>query len=205
MSKLKYKNLKISIDLIIHDECHSIKNKTTKEFYQYILKKNKDISCLGFTATPYLENHPYNNILTEYTIYDAYCDKVIVPPKICWVKCDNILSDIDFIKICKEKIKDLAYKKIIVWCGIISKCYELSKLWEKYFENFFIGVDTSKDTDDLYEEFNNTEENSILFCACKHREGSDIMNLDCCIFLDKVEKKKFKNICSMYWSCFKKR
>ena len=30
------------------------------------------------------------------------------------------------------------------------------------------------------------------FCACKHREGSDIKNLDCCVFLDKVERRKPK-------------
>ena len=32
-------------------------------------------------------------------------------------------------------------------------------------------------------------EKSILFCAVKHREGSDIPNIDCCIFLDIVEKR----------------
>ena len=33
----------------------------------------------------------------------------------------------------------------------------------------------------------------FLFCACKHREGSDIKNLDCCIFLDK-EKLNDKHL-----------
>ena len=31
--------------------------------------------------------------------------------------------------------------------------------------------------------------NSILFCANKHREGSDIPLLDCCIFLDEVKNR----------------
>ena len=38
----------------------------------------------------------------------------------------------------------------------------------------------------------NEEKDAILFCACKHREGSDIKNLDCCIFLDKVENRNPK-------------
>ena len=31
-----------------------------------------------------------------------------------------------------------------------------------------------------------------MFCAGKHREGSDIKNLDCCVFLDKVEDRNAK-------------
>ena len=29
----------------------------------------------------------------------------------------------------------------------------------------------------------------ILFCANKHREGSDIRNLDGCLFLDRVKNR----------------
>ena len=28
-----------------------------------------------------------------------------------------------------------------------------------------------------------------MFCAVKHREGSDIPNIDCCIFMDLVENR----------------
>jgi len=31
--------------------------------------------------------------------------------------------------------------------------------------------------------------NSILFCAVKHREGSDIPFLDACLFADKVKNR----------------
>lgn len=50
-SKEKYKYIKKSIDLIIHDECHSIENKTTTDFYKWIdeCKKSK---VIGFSATP---------------------------------------------------------------------------------------------------------------------------------------------------------
>ena len=117
--------------MIINDECHSIKNNTTKKFYEYILSKYKDISCIGFSATPYLEYEPFKNILSEYTIYNAYCDKVIVAPKIKWLS-NNILDNEEILEICQKNINELYFKKIlIVWCGIIDKCYSLSLLWKK--------------------------------------------------------------------------
>ena len=61
---------------------------------------------------------------------------MLVAPKNLLGKSDKKLNDKDFIKICKTKIKDLVYKKIIIWCGIIDKCYELSLLWKEYFPEF---------------------------------------------------------------------
>ena len=69
------------MNLIIHDECHSITNKTTREFYDYILVKNKNISCLGFSATPKLDYEPYKQIISSYSIYDAFCDDVFWLPE----------------------------------------------------------------------------------------------------------------------------
>ena len=40
-----------------------------------------------------------------------------------------------------------------------------------------------------YNDFYNINNKSILFCAVKHREGSDIPNIDGCIFMDKVDQK----------------
>ena len=188
VSQKKYEKLKLNIDLIIHDECHSIQNNTTQDFYKYIKKTNENISCLGFSATPYLDIEPYNKIISKYTIYDAYCDDVIVPPKIVWIENDKKLKDEEYMEICKNQINKLYYKKIIVWCGIIEKCYELAELWKGYFTDFDVYIDTSKDTTNI-KEYCEKENNAILFCACKHREGSDIKNLDCCIFLDKVENR----------------
>ena len=74
----------------------------------------------------------------------------------------------------------------------------------KKVSDYLIALDTSKNENSefsSFKEYSECDKNAILFCACKHREGSDIKNLDCCIFLDKVEDKKFKNICSMYWTC----
>ena len=189
VSKKKYEKLQIKFGLIIHDECHSIKNKTTQEFYKHILKKS-NTSCLGFSATPHLEIEPYNNVISKYTIYDAFLDNVIVPPVIKWISSDDVLNDIDYLHICKKEIKKLYYKKIIVWCGIIEKCYNLYDLWKRYFTDYSIYIDTSKEEENEdFKKFSKEQSNSILFCASKHREGSDIKNLDCCIFLDKVKNR----------------
>lgn len=194
VSKEKYKNLKMPIHLIIHDECHSISNKTTRMFYKYVLEKYKNISCLGFSATPNLEFKPFDKIISSYSIYDAYNDNVILNPNIKWIKADYLLNDKDILNFCKIEIEKLHYKKIIVWCGMINLCFKMAELWSIYFNNYTICVDTSKTNNDFntYQEFLQQDKNAILFCASKHREGSDIKNLDACIFLDKVENRNAK-------------
>ena len=189
----KYKKIKLPFHLIIHDECHTIVNKTTREFYNYSLNKNIKPKCIGFSATPNLIYEPYKNIISSYSIYDAFIDNVIVPPKIKWFSCDDILHYDEIFYLIHKEIEqsDLPYKKIIVWCGMINLCIDMAKLCSKYFENYLICIDTSKNIEGYqgYGDFDKIEEKAMLFCAAKHREGSDIKNLDCCVFLDKVEKR----------------
>ena len=80
------------------------------------------------------------------------------------------------IELTKRYIKDLPYKKIIVWCGMISLCNELAEEWKNKFENFLIATDTSEENNNFktFDDFNKAECNAILFCAGKHREGSDL-------------------------------
>ena len=40
-----------------------------------------------------------------------------------------------------------------------------------------------------YDDFKSLSSNGLLFCAAKHREGSDIKYLDGCIFIDRVTKR----------------
>ena len=132
VSQLKYQRIKIDIALIIHDECHSIKNKkTTREFYNFMLKKN-NISCIGFSATPELKYKPFNNVLSNYSIYDAYCDKVIVKPCIKWI--NTTLNDTEIIFLCANLISQLKYKKIVIWCGLIDACIKTARLWKKFLQ-----------------------------------------------------------------------
>ena len=152
-----------------------------------------NISCIGFSATPNLNIKPFKNILSKYSIYDAYCDKVIVPPKIKWFQTNQPLEQLDILLLVKKLIVDVPYKKIILWCGMIQKCIELANLWKQYFSNFMICVDTSQGNSDFktYQDFEKLESNGLLFCAGKHREGSDIKNL-ILVYSQTKLKKKFK-------------
>jgi len=196
VSSEKYKKINIPIHLIIHDECHTIINKTTKEFYNYILNLNTIPKCIGFSATPNLLSEPFNNILTSYSIYDAFIDNIICPPKIKWFSSSDIINPNEIVILIKNIINNsnIIYKKLIVWCGMINYCKEMANLWKTHFNNFLICIDTSKNIQGYlsYNDFRDADKNAILFCASKHREGSDIKNLDCCIFLDKVEDRSSK-------------
>ena len=191
-SNNNYNKIKLMFYLIIHDECHTL-NKSTKDFYEYIKEKNKEIKIIGFSATPNLEYKPFDNVISSYSIYDAFLDNVIVRPKIKWLTYDTILNHQEMVTIMKYIIdtSKIYHKKIIVWCGMIELCIQMAKLWQRVFENYLICVDTSKDSSEFknYDDFYKAESNAILFCANKHREGSDIKNLDCCIFLDKVQNR----------------
>jgi superfamily II DNA or RNA helicase len=191
-SQLKYQKITEKIDLIIHDECHSIKNQTTTEFYNYFQRIFPDIKIIGLSATPLIKS-PFLNIINHYTLYDALCEKSIVNPKIIWFTKEGNLSQKDIMIEVKNLIENLYYKKIIVWCGLINICNELYKLWKEYFSDYTVCIDTSQSLDENnFEKFKNLTEKGILFCAAKHREGSDIKNLDACIFMDKVQKRSAK-------------
>ena len=88
-SQYKYKNIRIPIDLVLHDECHTISNSTTQQFYDWLLKENNsNARCIGFTATPfYSENitvNPFKEIISKFTIYNACIenDVILKPQKI---------------------------------------------------------------------------------------------------------------------------
>ncbi len=188
----RYEKIQEKIDLVLHDECHTIKNSSTQQFYKWLLEKNPSVRCIGFSATPTLHFKPFTSFLSKFSIYDAFNHNIIVPAKIGWIKsCDQPLTTEDLCVFIRSQIEDLPYKKLVVWCGIIDSCYVFADLFKQFFPGFMIAVDTSQDTDQL-EEFYLLEERGFLFCAAKHREGSDIYHLDGCIFLDKVEDRGAK-------------
>ena len=206
-SKKKYQNIKKGINLVIHDECHSIENSTTSEFYNWLQKRNEllkiPLRVIGFSATPeYIK--PIDNVISKYSIYDAYLDNVILPPKIIWLKSEIYPTIDHLIYLLKTEIDKLYYKKIIVWCGMIEECIKTANLWKKYFKDYTfcidfcninsVNVNNSNMNNNInnykdFEYFYNTPKNTILFCAVKHREGSDIPNIDGCIFMDLVSQR----------------
>lgn len=187
-TKNRYEHIKRKIDLVIHDECHSIENETTQQFYTWLSSHSPESKIIGFSATPeYIR--PLNNLITSYSIYDAFCDSVILPPKIVWVKSENSIKDDDILFILKKEIESLPYKKIIIWCGTVDECKALKERWDTEFPDYIKAVDYNNCTDDSFSKFYKAEKKALLFCAVKHREGSDIPNLDGCVFMDKVEKR----------------
>ena len=77
---------------------------------------------------------------------------------------------------------------------MIKSCKDYAREWSKYFNDYLISIDTSVEIDEFnsFEEFEKKDEKALLFCAGKHREGSDIKNLDCAVFLDFVQNRYCK-------------
>lgn len=195
----KYKNITNPIDFVIHDECHSALNKTSSKFYEYVIEKFQT-RCIGFTATPCATQcFPFQKILSSYTIYDAVRDKIIVPPKIEWIGSHPQATQKDnLIPLVKERICELPFKKIIVWCGMIEHCFAIARKWKSAFSDFTFHIDISRNQPltecefQSYESFAKSAGRAFLFCASKHREGSDIFHLDGAIFMDQVHTRNAK-------------
>lgn len=103
------------------------------------------------------------------------------------------------MKILDELVPLMPNKKLVSWCGTIPLCDEWYDKFNEYKEmyenlkNIKIYKDYSKkinnDNIEGYELFKQINNDGIMFCAQKHREGSDIKKLDGCIFLDKVKSR----------------
>lgn len=103
------------------------------------------------------------------------------------------------MKILDDLIPLMPNRKIIAWCGTIPLCDEWYGLFDEYkpmypnLKNIKLYKDYSKKINSKeilqYDDFKLVESDGIMFCAQKHREGSDIFKLDGCIFLDKVKTR----------------
>ena len=158
-------------------------------------------------------------ILSNFNMIYAVEHKLILPPKFVWYEMPKFPVDKDgnldekkelnkqhvttVFSVLNDVIPNLPHKKIIAWCGTI----EFAKKWYKIFSdnhnNPNIPINEFKDftfyidhsqikkgmTENNYDNFKISEGNSIIFCANKHREGSDIPKLDCCIFIDFVKNR----------------
>lgn len=198
-SSTRYEGLRAPIHLLIHDECHSITNQTTRAFYTWLSSRaGEPTRCIGFSATPELSVAPYTTVLSAYTIYDACRDGTIVPPRIAWLKREEgHVGDVDIRRVLVKALPTLPYKKILVWCGMIETARRLAATWatDPAFAGWLFAVDTTGSPvpgTATYEDFFALEERGFLFCASKHREGSDIPRLDACVFLDRVAHRNAK-------------
>ena len=148
------------------------------------------------------------NLLTNYNMIYSIQQKLILPPEFFWYQIEstkkNKQKDIELVsqeeigsvlELLNQIIPSLPNKKLVAWCGTIQLATKWKKLFEKNYKqrknmkDFTFGVDTSVSATNDYDKFKESNGNSILFCAQKHREGSDIRLLDGCIFLDKVKDR----------------
>ena len=199
-----YKHLE-KIHLILHDECHNTPSINCYDFLSFM--KRNEVPIVGFSATPLRSGlneiakikHIYSvnnqiNLLTDYNMVYSISKKLILAPEFYWYYYDKDVED----SIMKELIQilpQLFYKKIIIWCQTIHN----TKSWMKKFQTyvgtrnelvgFSLYMDTSDNHTSDYQSFYKSNGNSILFCAVKHREGSDIPFLDACLFADKVKNR----------------
>ena len=147
------------------------------------------------------------NLLTDYNMIYSISKDLILPPEFHWYQFESykeyksngdLVSQEELgsvLEVINHIIPFMPNKKIIAWCGTINLAKEWKKLFEQNYKqrknmvDFTFGLDTSDIKNDDYETFKKSNGKSILFCASKHREGSDIRLLDACIFLDKVKDR----------------
>lgn len=151
------------------------------------------------------------NLLTNYNMVYAISSKLILPPRFHWYEfeLDNIIQDDkekkeimskaeigSVMEVLNDIVLLMPNKKIIAWCGTIPRCNEWYKKFNKQKEyyrglkNVVAHIDHSTSVETKgYEDFKVLQSHGIMFCAQKHREGSDISKLDGCIFLDKVKNR----------------
>ena len=133
----------------------------------------------------------------------AIANKLILPPEFYWYHIgDNsnrkTISNGEIatvMQILNDLVTKMPNKKIVAWCGRIQNARQWIKIFNEEHKkrtnltNFKFYLDTSQDTNSDYKKFKKQDSECILFCANKHREGSDIRHLDGCIFIDKVKNR----------------
>ena len=152
------------------------------------------------------------NIYLSYNILSAVKDKICVPLKFVWYRGQKTnkgnkgrmalpkkLEVINIMRILEKNIGQMPFQKVLAWCSNINNAKAFKKLFQEILEEnpeeypllmeFGVYTDHSNTSKNGYDEFCRRENKAILFCVGMHREGSDIKNLDTCIFLDKVKKR----------------
>jgi len=151
------------------------------------------------------------NLLTNFNMIEAINNNLILPPQFYWYELKEEwfkkhkdgrrkklgIYDKEYtvvIQLLNKIVDKMPNKKLVAWCGKI----DMARKWKEIFEeknkltnlsDFKFYIDTSMKKDNDYNEFKNSDGKCILFCATKHREGSDIKRLDGCIFLDRVKNR----------------
>jgi superfamily II DNA or RNA helicase len=214
----KYKELNKGLTLVLHDECHNTSSVQCHDFLLDCKKNNVPIIGFSATPVRAGKNdldklreiyakEDSLNLLTDYNMIYSISKDLILPPEFHWYQFESykeyksngeLVSQEELgsvLEVINHIIPLMPNKKIIAWCGTIALARKWKELFEQSYKqrknlvDFTFGLDTSNIKNDDYEIFKKSNGKSILFCASKHREGSDIRLLDACIFLDKVKDR----------------
>jgi len=201
------------LKLVMLDECHCISAPKTYKTLKWVKFENKT-SIIGFSATPLrdksgkklceifsktcnVQDSYILNLISVYDYIDALTEDIVLPFKYYYIEvkkdkknqigktnkdiCYNILSQV---------MKELPYCKIIAWTKSIAEM----TLWYDEFKlrypklKIYKTCHTDVDDSDL-NKFYDAKRDAILICVNRCREGSDIENVDCGIYLDAVMKR----------------
>lgn len=151
------------------------------------------------------------NILSWFNLKDAIEKGIILEPVFHWFRIEKYVEIKDktnkkykdseqesIMVVLNNIIEQCKYKKCIVWCRLTSIAdmwYDIFKKHKKRYNNLS-SMSEFKDYSNVksihkndYDKFYDSDDNCIMFCANKFREGSDIPYLSCCLFLDKVKNR----------------
>ena len=150
------------------------------------------------------------NILSWFNLKEAIEKGIILEPIFHWFHIKKYIKKtkkninkykdysideiISVMTVLNDIVEQCKYKKCVVWCRlkiIADNWYEIFLKEKHKYSNLgkmIVYIDHSGTSSD-YDKFYDKEDNAVMFCASKFREGSDIPYLSCCMFLDKVKDR----------------
>lgn len=176
------------------------------------IKNAEDYLLKVYGTTPHNDKINKINIISNYDMIKAMKDKIVLPivHTIISPKTDNNnikINSLDKHELTLKKIiesyfinnNELPYKKGVIWVNSIAKIAEnigpyykeIYNLCSVYNIKLFVSYSGNKTYLPVNQlgEFEKSTKNSLLLCVNRVKEGSDIKNLDCGIFLDAVKNR----------------
>ena len=187
--KLIVSGLNILFDFIIIDECHEAGANIIFNIYN-----NLNIPKIGLSATPYTGDliHTNNvkylfpNIIYNMSIFDAIDNKYILPLTF-WFRNNVKNSVLEAINYLTEKN---GFVKIIGWVEKINKCNEYYNMFKNILKCYVSHSQNDSENNNII-KFKNDKNNSMLICVRKGREGFNVPEVNCVIYLTPVQKRAF--------------
>lgn len=147
--------------------------------------------------------NPKLNIISQYGLINAIQDGIVLPLNYHFIEVKstkrNAISSTNFDitkNIINKILPDLPYKKILCWCRTITMLQKWYNFFKREFPILSPYMSSHKDGEMTragyncdFNSFYQSNSNAVLLCVNRCREGSDIPNLDCGIYLDAVKKR----------------